>query len=137
MNTPSSKTHQATIVVIDDDFGIRESVKDMLALENWDCVMAESGKEGLELIKALKPELVVVDLQLPDMSGFHLCKRIKRDPAMRETPIVIITGRFTELQDKIQGFEFGADEYFYKPFEPAFFISKIRSILRGLATKAA
>ncbi len=136
---PTAKTpiKQAMIVVIDDDFGIRESVKDLLALEDWDCLMAETGKEGLELVKTLKPQLVVTDIQLPDMSGFQLCQSLKRDPASNKTPVVMMTGRFTEKEDKIQGFESGADEYFYKPFEPKFFISRIRSILRGLANKAA
>ncbi len=137
MNAQATRNRQATIVVIDDDFGIRESVKDLLALESWDCVVAETGKDGLELIKTLKPQLVVIDIQLPDMSGFQLCQKLKRDAATRNMPVILMTGRFTDRDDKIQGFELGADEYFYKPFEPPFFISRIRSILRGLTPKAA
>lgn len=123
---------RATIVVIDDDFGIRESVKDLLALEDWDCVIAESGEKGLALVREIRPELVVTDIQLPDITGFEVCQTLKRDPVTKRLPVVMMTGRFTERDDRIQGFESGADEYFLKPFEPQFFISRIRSILRGI-----
>jgi len=127
----------ATIVVVDDDAGIRESMKDLLALENWDCAVAETGEKGLALIESLKPQLVVTDVQLPDMSGYQLCQSLKRDPAYRGLPVVMITGRFTEPDDKVQGFESGADEFFAKPFDPVLFVARIRSILRGLAPQAA
>src|SRR5690242_19546886 len=100
----------ATIVVVDDDAGIRESLNALLALENWDCAVAETGEEGIELVEALKPQLVVTDLQLPDMSGYQLCQNLKRDPDSRHVPVVMITGRFTESGDKIQGLESGAYE---------------------------
>jgi DNA-binding response OmpR family regulator len=131
------KTKQATIVVVDDDAGIRESLKDLMALENWECAVAETGKKGLELVESLKPQLVVADIQLPDMSGYQLCQSLKRDPGSRHVPVVMITGRFTEPDDKIQGFESGADEFFSKPFDPVLFVARIKSILRGLAPQAA
>lgn len=124
-------------MVIDDDSGIRESVKDLLALENWDCAVAGTGEEGLDLIQTLRPQLVVTDIQLPDMTGYEVCQTIKRDTDLRPTPVVMISGRFTEREDKIQGLELGADEFFAKPFEPLLFISRIRSILRGLTPQAA
>jgi two-component system, OmpR family, response regulator AdeR len=136
MNTTLSRK-QATIVIIDDDFGIRESLKDMLALENWECAIAASGKEGMDLVRALRPHLVVTDIQLPDMTGFQICQTIKRDTKLKPTPVVMITGRFTEQQDRIQGLELGADEYFSKPFDPRFFVARIKSILRALEPKAA
>src|SRR5689334_14628198 len=101
------RSKNATIVVIDDDPGIRESLTDLLALENWDCVSSDTGKGGLELIESIKPQLVVTDVQLPDMSGYQLCQSMKRDPNSRNVPVVMITGRFTEPGDKIQGFESG------------------------------
>jgi DNA-binding response OmpR family regulator len=127
----------ATIVIVDDDAGIRESLKDLLTFENWKCEIAETGEKGLELVEALRPQLVVTDLQLPDMSGYQLCQTLKRDPGMRHVPIVMITGRFTEPDDKVQGFESGADEFFAKPFDPILFVARIKSILRGLAHQAA
>lgn len=137
MASKKASINNPTIVVVDDDSGIRESLKDLLALENWDCVVASTGKEGLALVEALKPELLVTDVQLPDMSGYQLCQSIKRDPSYRGIPVIMITGRFTEPDDKVQGFESGADEFFAKPFDPVLFVARIRSILRGLTPQAA
>src|ERR1044071_1494654 len=130
------RTKRATILVIDDDLGICESLKDLLALENWECVAVDNGKKALELVRSLRPELVVTDVQLPDMSGFQLCQSLKRDPGTRAIPVVMITARFTEPDDKVQGFESGADEYFSKPFDPVLFVARIKSILRGLPQAA-
>jgi len=137
MITRKTKTKGPTIVVVDDDAGIRESLKDLLALENWDCAVAPTAKEGLALIESLQPELVVTDVQLPDMSGYQLCQSLKRNPTSRHVPVVMITGRFTEPDDKIQGFESGADEFFAKPFDPVLFVARIKSILRGLTPQVA
>jgi two-component system response regulator RpaA len=132
-----TKAKGPTIVVVDDDAGIRESLKDLLALENWDCAVATTAREGLALIESLHPELVVTDVQLPDMSGYQLCQSLKRDPHYRGLPVVMMTGRFTEPHDKVEGFQSGADEFFSKPFDPVLFVARIKSILRGLAPQAA
>jgi DNA-binding response OmpR family regulator len=137
MTSRGTKSKSAKIVVVDDDAGIRESLKDLLALEHWDCAVAETAEKGLALVRSLKPELLVTDVQLPDMSGYQLCQSLKRDPAYRGLPVVMITGRFTEPHDKVQGFESGADEFFSKPFDPVLFVARIKSILRGLAPQVA
>ena len=133
--THTSKS--TTIVVIDDDAGIRDSLTDLLEMENWDCRVAETGQEGLDLIESVKPQLVVTDVQLPDISGYQVCQSLKRAPVSKDLPVVMITGRFTEPDDKVQGFESGADEFFCKPFDPTLFVARIRSILRGAAPQAA
>jgi len=126
-----SSADSRTIVVIDDDAGIRDSLTDLLALEDWDCVVAETGQGGLDLVDSVKPHLVVTDVQLPDISGYQVCQEMKRDPDSRHIPVVMITGRFTEPDDKVQGFESGADEFFAKPFDPFLFVARIKSILRS------
>ena len=78
-----------------------------------------------------KPQLVVLDLQLPDMSGYQLCQLFKKDPSLRRVPVVMVSGRFTEPQDRIQGFELGADDYFAKPFDPVLFVARIKNLLRS------
>ena len=135
----SKKTSSAnpTIVVIDDDAGIRDSLSDLLALEDWNCVAAGTGQDGLDLIESIKPQLVVTDVQLPDISGYQVCQSLKRAPASKNLPVVMITGRFTEPEDMIQGLESGADEFFAKPFDPILFMARLRSILRGAAPQAA
>ena len=83
-------------------------------------------------MESTRPQLVVTDIQLPDMSGYQLCQSLKKDPASRHVPVVMMTGRFTEPDDRLQGFDLGADEFFSKPFDPVFFVARIKSILRGL-----
>ena len=118
------------ILVIDDDAGMRESLTDLLSLEEFECDVAESGKKGLAMFQLNKPELVVLDLQLPDMSGYQLCQQFKKDPSLRRVPVIMVSGRFTEPQDRIQGFELGADDYFAKPFDPVLFVARIKNLLR-------
>jgi DNA-binding response OmpR family regulator len=127
----------AHVVVIDDDTGMCESLKDLLALEQFECSTAENAKMGLSMIKAERPQLVVLDLQLPDMSGFQLCQMLKKDPLLRDIPVIMISGRFTEKEDRLQGFDLGADEYFAKPFDPTFFVARIKNILRDTADPAS
>src|SRR5262245_42428235 len=102
MTSRKGRKKEATIVVVDDDAVIRESLKDLLALENWECLLADTAEKGLQLIKERQPQLVVTDVQLPDMSGYQLCQSLKRDPSYRGLPVVMITGRFTEPDDKVQ-----------------------------------
>jgi len=133
----NNTSKNATIVVIDDDAGIRDSLSDLLGMENWNCVTAETGRAGLDLIESIKPQLVVTDVQLPDISGYQVCQNLKRAPESKNLPVVMITGRFTEPADKVQGFESGADEFFSKPFDPFLFVARLKSILRGTAPQAA
>src|SRR4029077_7571327 len=123
------------ILVIDDDAGMRESLTDLLSLEEFDCEVAENGKKGVAMFQLHKPQLVVLDLQLPDMSGYQLCQLFKKDPSLRRVPVVMISGRFTEPQDRIQGYELGADDYFAKPFDPVLFVARIKNLLRSQSVK--
>ena len=137
MTSRSQPSTNPTIVVIDDDAGIRDSLTDLLEMEHWDCLVAENGQKGLDLIESVRPQLVVTDVQLPDISGYQVCQSLKRAPASKHLPVVMITGRFTEPADKVQGFESGADEFFAKPFDPFLFVARIKSILRSTAPQAA
>ena len=118
------------ILVVDDDPGIRESLRDLFSLDNFECAVAASAEEGLALIREEMPQLVVADVQLPDMTGYQLCQTLKRDPASQSVPVVMISGRFTEPEDKIQGLELGADEFLSKPFDPTYFVARVKSLLR-------
>jgi len=119
------------VLVIEDDAGMRESLKDLLSLEEFECDVADTGKKGLAMFQLNRPQLVVLDLQLPDISGYQLCQMLKKDPALRRVPVIMVSGRFTEPQDRIQGFELGADDYFAKPFDPVLFVARIKNLLRS------
>ena len=107
---------------------MRESLKDLLSLEAIECDATDTGKKGLAMFQLNQPQAVVLDLQLPDLSGFQICQEIKRQAHLRHIPVVMMTGRFTEPQDQVQGSELGADSYFTKPFDPALFVAHLKLI---------
>jgi DNA-binding response OmpR family regulator len=128
----SRRGHDMTrVLLIEDDPGMRESLRDLLALEELECEVAETGKKGLAMFLLHKPHLVVLDAQLPDVSGFQLCQQMKKDPELKRVPIVMVSGRFTEPQDRVQGLELGADDFFTKPFDPVLFVARIKNLLRA------
>lgn len=124
------------ILIIEDEASVRESIRDILALENLTCTLVGSGEAGLASARESKPRMVVTDVQLPDVSGFQVCQDLKRDPKSRHIPVVMMSGRFTESQDKVQGLQSGADEYFVKPFNPEYFLARIKSLLRDAPAAA-
>jgi DNA-binding response OmpR family regulator len=116
-----------TILVVEDEPAMVLGIKDMLEFEGFRVVTAETGKQGLALARAEKPNAVLLDLMLPDANGYQLCQDIRRiDPFV---PIVMLTARSQEA-DKIRGLESGADDYVTKPFSPGELIARIRAIFR-------
>src|SRR4051812_7611701 len=89
----SRRGHDMTrILLIEDDAGMRESLQDLLALEELECEVADTGKKGMAMFQLHKPHLVVLDAQLPDISGFQLCQQMKKDPLLKRVPIVMVSG---------------------------------------------
>src|SRR5262245_16722389 len=110
----------ATILVVEDDAATRTFLADNLTADGYELLVAENAQQGLRLLETKFPDLVLVDLGLPDASGFEVLRRVREadgiasrlDPA---TPLVLLTGRDGEL-DRVRGFERGADDYICKPF---------------------
>ena len=119
------------ILVIDDDASMRESLKDLFSMEEFECDIADSGKKGMAMFQLHHPQLVVVDAQLPDVSGFQLCQQMKKDTPSKHVAVVMVSGRFTEPQDRIQGLELGADDFFVKPFDPVLFVARVKNLVRS------
>ena len=104
------------ILLVEDDRPTAQVIKDALAGGDYDITHAGSCEEGLRVFKSLKPALVVLDVGLPDGSGFDVCRKIRSDPRLGATPVVILTGK-SDFQDKSSGFEAGADHYLVKPLQ--------------------
>jgi len=119
------------ILVIEDETSMGESLKELFSLDEFECEVADTGKKGLAMFQLHKPQLVVLDAQLPDVSGFQVCQMIKKDPLLKHTPVVMVSGRFTEPQDRVQGLELGADDFFAKPFDPVLFVARIKNLIRS------
>ena len=116
------------ILIIEDDASIREGLVDTLRVKGYRVTAAECGKEGLDFFRADPPDLVILDLMLPDMDGFEVCRHLKAPPAP-DVPVIILTARGTEL-DRVRGLELGADDYVTKPFSLLELIARVGAVLR-------
>jgi DNA-binding response OmpR family regulator len=119
------------ILIIEDDPDIAESVRYNLEREGLAARVAETGEKGLAAALDARnpPALVILDLMLPGMSGMELCRRLRREPATRRTPIIMLTARVSEA-DRVSGFDLGADDYITKPFSVRELMARVRAVLR-------
>ncbi|MBO7237548.1 MAG: response regulator transcription factor [Kiritimatiellae bacterium] len=119
-----------SIVIIEDDSAIRSILSITLKGAGFAIVKeAETGDEGLRLVKELKPSLVLLDLMLPGIDGFTVCKKIRESPETASTPVIMLTAR-SEEEDIVRGLECGADDYITKPFSRQVLLARIRAVLR-------
>ena len=114
------------ILVIDDDEKLNELLVDFLGDHGFEVISTIHPNEGLRSIKEDKPHLVILDIMLPDMDGFEVCKEIRQSSSV---PIIMLTAR-GEVTDRVVGLELGADDYLSKPFEPRELVARIQSVLR-------
>lgn len=119
------------ILIIEDDPDIAESLHYNLKREGFRTSIAESGEKGLRLALDTKsaPDLIILDLMLPGMSGMELCRRLRREPATEKTPVIMLTAKAAEI-DRIAGLDMGADDYIVKPFSVKEVIARVRAVLR-------
>jgi DNA-binding response OmpR family regulator len=123
------------ILIIDDERSVHDVARAYLEREGYEVLSAIGGREGLALAQALQPQLVVLDLMLPDLSGEQVCAEMRRDS---DVAIVMLTAKSTE-DDRIRGLDLGADDYLVKPFSPRELVARVRALLRrtGAAQRPA
>lgn len=122
-------SESATILIVEDEQDIRELLAYNLEKEGYATVQAADGKEGLELARSRKPDLILLDLMLPKMDGLAVCRELERDSGTVRIPIIMLTARGEDV-DRILGFELGADDYVVKPFGVPELLARIRTTLR-------
>ncbi len=120
------------ILVIDDDEKLNQLLQKFLGEFGFDVVTAGRPSRGLKLLKKEQPDLVILDVMLPEMDGFQVCKTIRETHSI---PIIMLTAR-GETTDKVIGLELGADDYLPKPFEPRELVARIHAVLRRGAGRA-
>ncbi len=120
------------LVLVDDDANLRHTLGYALRQEGFEVVAAEDGERGLEAFRQSKPDVVLLDVMLPHVDGFEVCRRIRRES---DVPIIMLTARDTEL-DKVVGLELGADDYLAKPFSTRELVARVRALLRRTRGKA-
>jgi DNA-binding response OmpR family regulator len=116
------------ILVIDDEYAILDLIEMILKKEQFQVAAASDGRSGLALFDSFNPDLVILDLMLPDTNGHELCKEITK---RRKTPIIMLTAK-NDIVDKVLGLELGADDYITKPFDNRELIARIKAVLRRL-----
>ncbi|WP_315067260.1 response regulator transcription factor [uncultured Clostridium sp.] len=121
------------ILIVDDEEHIVELIKFNLLNAGYDVFTANDGIEAVKIAKAEKPNLLLLDLMLPGIDGFDVCKEIKRDNEMKKTSIIMLTAKGEEL-DKILGLELGADDYITKPFSVRELLARVKAVLRRTNT---
>jgi DNA-binding response OmpR family regulator len=117
---------EQTILVIEDDLDIREVICLYLQKNNFQVALAGSGEEGLAMMQSVQPDLVILDILLPDMDGFEVCRDIRK---LSSVPILFLSCK-KEEQDKILGLGLGGDDYITKPFSPNELIARVKANLR-------
>ncbi len=116
-----------TVLIIEDDPAITIGLKKNLKYEGYECMSAADGERGLALAVDRRPDLIVLDVMLPNLSGFEICKTLKRNEV--DIPIIIISAKDQEI-DKIMGLDLGADDYMTKPFSVRELVARINAVLR-------
>jgi two-component system phosphate regulon response regulator PhoB len=117
------------ILVVDDEEDILDLVEYNLKQNNYKVTCVATGEDALEAARSIKPDLILLDLMLPGVDGFEVCRILKKDPDTQEIPVVMLTAKGEDI-DVVTGLELGADDYITKPFSPHVLIARVRAALR-------
>ncbi len=123
------KKKNITILLVDDEPDILEIVGYNLSAEGYNVITAENGIEAVKLAKKKKPQLIILDVMMPEMDGIEACEQIRKIPELSETMITFLTAR-GEDYSQMAGFDAGADDYITKPIKPKVLVSKVNALLR-------
>ncbi len=119
----------ANILVIEDDYIVARTIERSLRGDEYHVTLASRGEKGVVIARQNPPDLVILDIIMPDMDGYQVCRAMRADPVLAETPILFLTAR-VKPQDKIAGFKAGGDDYLCKPFNVDELILRVQAILR-------
>jgi DNA-binding response OmpR family regulator len=120
------------ILVVDDDLNFARALDLYLRKAGYEVVVAPSGSEGLVKVAQDRPDVVILDVMMPDMDGYEMCRRLRSNPETARLPVLMFTAR-TQVTDKINGFEAGADDYVTKPAHLAEVLARVKALLRRTA----
>jgi len=122
--------NNAHILVVDDEIHIVELVKFNLEKEGFQVSVAYDGLSALKMVKEARPDLVILDIMLPNLDGLEVCRRLKQDGEFSNIPIIMLTAKGEEI-DTVLGLEMGADDYIKKPFSPREMVARVKARLRA------
>jgi two-component system alkaline phosphatase synthesis response regulator PhoP len=116
------------ILVVDDEIYIVHILDFSLGMEGYEVITALDGEQALERMKSERPDLVVLDIMMPKLDGYEVCKSIKSNPATKQTPVILLSAKGRNVDQKL-GFDVGADDYITKPFSPRKLVERINQLL--------
>ncbi|MBF2051287.1 MAG: response regulator transcription factor [Leptolyngbya sp. IPPAS B-1204] len=120
----------STVLVVEDSVAQQKMITDLLKGSGLNVTVANDGVDALEKIQGHRPDLVVLDIVMPRMNGYEVCRRLKADPKTQHVPIVMCSSKGEEF-DRYWGMKQGADAYIAKPFQPTELIGTVKQLLRG------
>ncbi|MDR6299447.1 response regulator transcription factor [Mesonia maritima] len=130
------KTKDITILLVDDEPDILEIIGYNLTAEGYQVVTAENGVQAVKMAKKKTPDLIILDVMMPEMDGIEACEQIRKIPSLENTLITFLTAR-GEDYSQVAGFDAGADDYITKPIKPKVLLSKVKALLRRLKSEEA
>lgn len=120
----------STVLVVEDSLTQQEMIKDLLKESGLEVSVANDGIEALDFIQGNPPDLVILDIVMPKMNGYEVCRRIKSDPTTQNLPVVMCSSKGEEF-DRYWGMKQGADAYIAKPFQPTELVGTVKQLLKG------
>ena len=122
------------ILVVDDEIYIVHILDFSLGMEGYEVITALDGEQALEKLKSERPDLIVLDIMMPKLDGYEVCKAIKSDPGTRHIPVILLSAKGRNVDQKL-GFDVGADDYITKPFSPRKLVERINQLLGQTVTE--
>jgi two-component system alkaline phosphatase synthesis response regulator PhoP len=117
------------VLVVEDEQDVAELIRYNLTKEGYDVLLVDNGADALKRARESRPEVILLDIMVPQLNGWEVCRRLKQDPETRAISVIMVTGRVEE-GDKVLGFEMGADDYVTKPFSPRELVARVRAVAR-------
>lgn len=130
------RNNRANILAVDDEADILKLLEFNLSRDGYNVIVAKDGPEALDLAEAGRPDLIILDIMLPNMEGTEVLKRLKAAESTRLIPVIMLTAKGEEI-DRIIGFELGAEDYITKPFSPRELLLRVRAVLKRATTPPA
>src|SRR5467141_240815 len=125
----AARQQQSRVLVVEDERDVADLIRYNLTKEGYDVVVAPTGSDALKQVREVHPDLVLLDIMVPQLNGWEVCRRLKQDADTKNIPVIMVTGRVEE-GDKVLGFEMGADDYVTKPFSPRELVARVRAVAR-------
>lgn len=125
------------IAVVEDDSMMQKVLRAMFEAHDCELRIWGDGNSALQELAGEKPDVVILDVNLPDMTGHDVCRSLKADPKTKAIPVLMLTGEARELQNRVNALELGADDYLFKPISPRVLVARVTSILRAKGRRPA